>query len=296
MEKKIKSVSKILNFFQKLDTYKNNRIFVYTDKQSALNQANICDQRQNTLSKIDGSLVAVKPNLKVKSFPFSGGIEEFKNIISEFDDPIIKIIKNNGGIIIGLTNMDEAAFGGDTSSSFFGRCLNPINQKLSVGGSSGGSAAAISSGLVNYALGTDTMGSVRIPASYCGIVGFKPSSLILNNKVFVPIMNSSWDDDAISVYQEALPEHEILGFTGTWQSTDALHCRVRGIPDTSYIPFQSGDINLDELINVQDVVLVINYILGQMELNQQQINLADLNNDQSINVQDIILLVNIILD
>ena len=122
------------------------------------------------------------------------------------------------------------------------------------------------------------------------------NSLILNDKVFVPIMNSSWDDDAIAVYEDAMPGYEILGFTGTWQSTDALHCRVRGIPDTSYIPFESGDINLDELINVQDVVLVINYILGQMELNQQQINLADLNNDESINIQDIILLVSIILD
>ena len=122
------------------------------------------------------------------------------------------------------------------------------------------------------------------------------NSLILNDKVLVPIMNSSWDDDAIAVYEEAMPGYEILGFTGTWQSTDALHCRVRGIPDTSYIPFQSGDINLDELINVQDVVLVINYILGQTDLNQQQISLADLNNDQSINVQDIILLVSVILD
>lgn len=122
------------------------------------------------------------------------------------------------------------------------------------------------------------------------------NSLILNDKVLVPIMNSSWDDDAIAVYEEAMPGYEILGFTGTWQSTDALHCRVRGIPDTSYIPFQSGDINLDELINVQDVVFVINYILGQIDLNQQQISLADLNDDQLINVQDIILLVNIILD
>ena len=121
------------------------------------------------------------------------------------------------------------------------------------------------------------------------------NSLILNNKVFVPIMNSSWDDDAIAVYEEALPNHEILGFTGYWQSTDALHCRVKGIPDISYIPYESGDINLDQLINVQDIVMIINYILGQIELNQQQLNLADLNNDQSINVQDIILIVNVIL-
>ena len=121
------------------------------------------------------------------------------------------------------------------------------------------------------------------------------NSLILNNKVFVPIMSSAWDDDAIAVYEEALPDHEILGFTGSWQSTDALHCRVKGIPDISYIPYESGDINLDQSINVQDIVMIINYLFDQIELNQQQLNLADLNNDQSINVQDIILIVNVIL-
>ena len=121
------------------------------------------------------------------------------------------------------------------------------------------------------------------------------NSLILNNKVFVPIMNSSWDDDALEVYRDALPGYEVLGFTGSWQSTDALHCRVRGIPDITYTPYEPGDTNLDQLINVQDVVVIINYILGQTELNQQQLNLADLNNDNLINVQDIILIVNIIL-
>jgi len=88
--------------------------------------------------------------------------------------------------------MDEAAFGGDTSTSFYGTCENPININCSVGGSSGGSAAAISSGLVNYAIGTDTMGSVRIPASYCGITSFKPSS-ILNNNNFIKKLSNTYD-------------------------------------------------------------------------------------------------------
>ena len=108
-------------------------------------------------------------------------------------------------------------------------------------------------------------------------------------------MNSSWDD-SLEVYRDALPGYEVLGFTGSWQSTDALHCRVRGIPDITYIPYELGDINLDQLINVQDVVVVINFILGQTELTQQQQNLADLNNDNLINVQDIILVVNLILN
>ena len=88
--------------------------------------------------------------------------------------------------------MDEAAFGGDTSTGFYGRCVNPNNKKLSVGGSSGGSAAAIASGLVNFSIGTDTMGSIRIPASYCGIVGFKPSSSMANNKDLI-LLSDTYD-------------------------------------------------------------------------------------------------------
>ena len=113
-------------------------------------------------------------------------------------------------------------------------------------------------------------------------------------------MNSSWDDEALAVYQEALPDYEILGFTSSggssWQSTDALHCRVKGIPDINYVSYESGDVNLDDSINIQDVILIINYILGSMDFDSNQLSLADLNNDSAINIQDAILLVNIILD
>ncbi len=176
------SEDKVNNFFKYLENFKSHKIFIHTDKDTSLKHAKVSDNRIKKLSQIDGELFAVKANIKVNSFPFHAGIEEFKNNTSFEDDPIIKIIKKNGGIIVGSTNMDEAAFGGSTSSSFYGRCLNPNNIKLSVGGSSGGSVAAISSGLVDNAIGTDTMGSVRIPASYCGVYGFKPSSITINNK------------------------------------------------------------------------------------------------------------------
>ena len=113
-------------------------------------------------------------------------------------------------------------------------------------------------------------------------------------------MNSSWDDDAIEVYQDALPDHEILGFTSSggssWQSTDALHCRVKGIPDITYVAYESGDVNLDDTINIQDIILVINYILGVSDFDNTQLSLADLNDDSSINIQDVILLINTILE
>ena len=185
-----KSVLRVNKFFKQLKNYTTNKIIIHTDRKNALLESNISDKRFNKISKIDGELFVVKPNIRVESFPYTGGIKEYESSISLTDDPIITNIKNNGGIIIASTNMDEAAFGGDTSSSFYGRCINPINKNLSVGGSSGGSAAAISAGIVKYSIGTDTMGSVRIPASYCGVVGYKPSSLICSNRDLILLSNT----------------------------------------------------------------------------------------------------------
>ena len=192
MHIKNKSIHNVNNFFKQLKKYQDYNIFVHTDKSDAVKAAIDSDERLKPLSEIDGTLIAVKSNIQVKGFPFTGGIEEYKYINSDYNDPLIDLIKTNGGIIIGLTNMDEAAFGGDTSTSFYGTCKNPLNTNCSVGGSSGGSAAAISSGLVNYAIGTDTMGSVRIPASYCGITSFKPSST-LNNNNFIKKLSNTYD-------------------------------------------------------------------------------------------------------
>ena len=192
MHIKNKSINNVNNFFKQLKKYQDYNIFVHIDKNDAVKAAIDSDKRLKPLSEIDGTLIAIKSNIQVEGFPFTGGIEEYKYINSDYNDPLIDLIKTNGGIIIGLTNMDEAAFGGDTSTSFYGTCENPLNTNCSVGGSSGGSAAAISSGLVNYAIGTDTMGSVRIPASYCGITSFKPSS-ILNNNNFIKKLSNTYD-------------------------------------------------------------------------------------------------------
>ena len=192
MNTKTKSVSKVNAFFNKLKKYNSHNIIIYSNQESSLRDAILSDGRSNKVSKIDGELITVKPNIKVENFPYTGGIKHFEGSVSKNDDPIIKRIKENGGIVIGSTNMDEAAFGGDTSTSFYGRCINPNNKELSVGGSSGGSAAAIASGLVNFSIGTDTMGSIRIPASYCGIVGFKPSSSMTNNKDLI-LLSDTYD-------------------------------------------------------------------------------------------------------
>ena len=118
------------------------------------------------------------------------------------------------------------------------------------------------------------------------------NSLILNNKVFVPISNSSWDDDALESYQVAMPDHEILGFTGSWQSTDALHCRAKGIPDLTYTAYSDGDVNMDDSIDVLDVVLMVNFVLGVVEPSNTQSQIGDFNDDGILNILDVISLVN----
>ena len=228
------------------------------------------------------------------------------------------------------------------------------------------------------------------------------NSIILNNKVLVPIMNSSWDDEALESYQEAMPGYEILGFTGSWESTDALHCRTKGIPDLEMLqifhnpidnqiepqnfysveviiddlseagliddelkvvwwtdemdeveeillnvceqdipdcynanipsllsdseikyfiqaidltgrfetlpmagyfsfnaiggtPAQDGDINIDGIINVLDIVVAVNHVLGIDPITGYELDLADMNDDGVVNILDIISIVNIII-
>tara|TARA_B100001750_G_scaffold225710_1_gene217761 strand:- start:594 stop:1109 length:516 start_codon:yes stop_codon:yes gene_type:complete len=121
------------------------------------------------------------------------------------------------------------------------------------------------------------------------------NSLILNEKVFVPVMNSSWDDEALEVYEAAMPDHEILPFTGSWQSTDALHCRVKGIPDVTFSPYENGDVNMDGSLDILDVVMLVNFVLGINDPDNTQINLSDINNDGVMNILDIIMLVNLII-
>jgi len=228
------------------------------------------------------------------------------------------------------------------------------------------------------------------------------NSLILNNKVIVPIMNSSWDDDALAAYEDAMPGYEILGFTGSWESTDALHCRAKGIPDLNMLqifhnpindqdnpqefyqveaiiddlseagliedelkvfwwtdemdeseelvmevcpqdvpdcynaqipsqfsdievkyyiqaidltgrfqtlpmagyfsfdaiagtPAEDGDVNLDGSVNVLDIVVAVNHVLGIETISGYELEVADMNDDGIVNILDIISIVNLII-
>jgi aspartyl-tRNA(Asn)/glutamyl-tRNA(Gln) amidotransferase subunit A len=124
---------------------------------------------------LEGKTVGVKANIAVEAMAWTAGIEAFRGRIAEKDAECVARLRGAGAAIIGILNMEEAALGAKTDNQFFGATQNPHKIGYTPGGSSGGSGAAVAAGLCDLALGTDTMGSVRVPASYCGIYGLKPT-------------------------------------------------------------------------------------------------------------------------
>ncbi len=119
--------------------------------------------------------VGVKANIMVRGLPWTGGSAIFRDRIADRDAAVVAALRGAGAAILGTLNMEEAALGAKTDNPWFGATQNPHHIGYTPGGSSGGSAAAVAARLCDIALGTDTMGSIRIPAAYCGIYGFKPA-------------------------------------------------------------------------------------------------------------------------
>lgn len=143
---------------------------------------------------LHGIPIALKDNIDTAGIRTTAASELFKDRVPSEDAEVVRRLKKAGAILLGKTNLHEFAYGGTSSVSYFGAVHNPWALDRIPGGSSGGSAAATAAGLCFGSLGTDTAGSVRAPASYCGVVGFKPTYGRVSNRGVIPL---SWTLDHV---------------------------------------------------------------------------------------------------
>lgn len=141
----------------------------------------------STIDNFNGMVISVKSNIAVKGFRHTAGMKLYKDNVATEDAKIIKLLRKSGAIFVGIVNMEEAAVGAKTDNPFFGKTHNPIKRGYTPGGSSGGSAASVAARFCNISLGTDTLGSSRIPAAYCGLWGLKPSKGVIPKDGLIPL-------------------------------------------------------------------------------------------------------------
>lgn len=153
--------------------------YVHVDSEIVLRDALAIDQRiargDSDLSPLAGVPVALKDILCVRDVATTCGSRMLSNYRPPYDSAVVENLRRAGLVLLGKTNLDEFAMGGSTETSIFGSTKNPWDVSRTAGGSSGGSAAALAAGLAPLAIGTDTGGSVRQPAAFCGVLGLKPT-------------------------------------------------------------------------------------------------------------------------
>ena len=172
------SLKEVANeYIKKIKEKKDLNIFIYFDEDKIYEQVKEIEKLPNE-KRLKGIPIAVKDLFCTKNMPTTAASKILENFNPTYESFVTQKLIDQGSMFVGKTNLDEFAMGSATNTSYFGNTINPLSEKnkpLAPGGSSGGSAAAVAADLCLGATGTDTGGSIRQPASFCGVVGVKPT-------------------------------------------------------------------------------------------------------------------------
>ena len=175
---KLSALENLMQFSKKIATPESKDLNIFLElNENAIEQAKNIDKKikENRAGKLAGLCFAVKANISVKHMTISCTSKTLENYTGPFNATVVNELLTEDAILLGILNMDEFACGASGETSAFGPTKNPRNPKLIPGGSSSGPAAAIAADLTDFTMGSDTGGSIRNPASHCGVVGLKPT-------------------------------------------------------------------------------------------------------------------------
>ena len=279
-EKKVCVEQVIKDIFSQIDKVEPTlKAYLFLNKEDSFAEAREMDRKIKDgldIPPLAGLPIAIKDNICTQGIETTCASRILKGFVPPYDATIVKKIKDAGGIIIGKTNLDEFAMGSSTENSAFQTTLNPWDITFVPGGSSGGSGAAVAADEAIIALGTDTGGSVRLPASFCGISGIKPTYGRISRYGLVSYASSLDHVGILSkrVKDGALLMNIICGYD-SFDSTSVelavpdyrLSCR-EGISDLRFgVPseFFSSEVHPDVKKKVNGAIEKISQLGGQVE-------------------------------
>jgi aspartyl-tRNA(Asn)/glutamyl-tRNA(Gln) amidotransferase subunit A len=190
-------------------------------------QARAADRRRRdgVIGRLDGMPIAIKDNFDVAGVPTRAGMRR-RSVVPAGDAHIVTRLRASGAVLLGKTNMDEGALGLTTNNPFHGATHNPHRLGYTAGGSSGGAAAAVASGMAVAAIGSDTLGSVRVPASYCGVYALKPTHGEISARGLVPAARRL---DAVGLLARGVDDLTVLLQTLAGYDADDARSRRRRV-------------------------------------------------------------------
>lgn len=253
-------LGKVESYLQKIEEQKHLNAFLEIFPEEAIQKAKELEQKLikgEPVGKLAGYVLAIKDNIAIKDKKLTCGSKILENFVSLYDATAVKKLIDEDAIIIGKTNLDEFAMGSSNENSAFGIVKNPYDEQRVPGGSSGGSAVAVASEMCDAALGSDTGGSIRQPAAFCGVVGLKPTygrvsrfGLVAFASSFDCIGPISRDTETLAKILEVISGYDDKDSTSSSQPVQKFSELINNIPNklTFGLPIEFFREGLDDEI------------------------------------------------